>query len=371
MIEHGHNLRASVCPHGIVLMSPSAAPWFRTARTTYMRGTRVPGAFERLTPPWERVEIVERSGGLEDGARTVVRVRAGPASLRWVAVHRDHVPGRRFVDEQVEGPFAHWVHRHEFAPEGAGARITDRIEYAPPYGLAGAAADLWLVRPKINRLLAYRHALLQDDLAAHARFAAQPRLRVAITGATGLIGQALTAFLTTGGHQVTRIVRSAPGPGRRALGSCPRRDRSRRRSRSWTPWSTWQARTSRRGDGRRSGSAASVTAEWPPPRSSPRRSRGSPRPPKVLVSASAVGIYGPRGDEVLTEASAPGPDGNFFVDVARDWEAAADPARRAGIRVAQPRFGVVLSPRGGALGKAPPAVSRRCRRPARRRPACG
>jgi len=78
---------------------------------------------------------------------------------------------------------------------------------------------------------------------------------------------------------------------------------------------------------------------------------GLPRPPKVLVSASAVGIYGPRGEEVLTEASAPGAGGNFFVDLARDWEAAVEPAYRAGIRVPQPRFGVVLSPRGGALAK--------------------
>ena len=63
-----------------------------------------PGAFERLTPPWERVTVLERSGGIGDGARTVIVVRVGPARFRWVAVHRDYVEGHRFVDEQVEGP---------------------------------------------------------------------------------------------------------------------------------------------------------------------------------------------------------------------------------------------------------------------------
>jgi uncharacterized protein (TIGR01777 family) len=76
------------------------------------------------------------------------------------------------------------------------------------------------------------------------------------------------------------------------------------------------------------------------------------RPPVVMVSASAVGIYGDRGDEVLTESSAAGDPGrDFLVSVTQEWERAAEPAHTAGIRVAHPRFGVVLSPAGGALGK--------------------
>lgn len=73
------------------------------------------------------------------------------------------------------------------------------------------------------------------------------------------------------------------------------------------------------------------------------------RPPGVLVSASAIGIYGDRGAEELAESSRLGTD--FLAGVSREWEAAADPARQAGIRVVHPRFGVVLSPEGGALGK--------------------
>jgi hypothetical protein len=73
------------------------------------------------------------------------------------------------------------------------------------------------------------------------------------------------------------------------------------------------------------------------------------RRPKVLVSASAVGFYGNRGDEILKEDSASGRD--FLAQVCREWEAATEPASRAGIRVVHPRFGVILSPAGGALKK--------------------
>ncbi|HYY41835.1 MAG TPA: TIGR01777 family oxidoreductase, partial [Pyrinomonadaceae bacterium] len=71
--------------------------------------------------------------------------------------------------------------------------------------------------------------------------------------------------------------------------------------------------------------------------------------PRVLVCASAIGYYGDRGAEVLTEASAPGQD--FLSDVCREWEAAAEPARAAGLRTVHLRFGVVLSKEGGALAQ--------------------
>src|SRR5262249_47182394 len=71
--------------------------------------------------------------------------------------------------------------------------------------------------------------------------------------------------------------------------------------------------------------------------------------PSTLVCASAIGYYGDRGDEVLTETSAAGTD--FLADVCRDWEAACDPARQKRIRVVNLRFGVILSPHGGALAK--------------------
>ena len=93
----------------------------------------------------------------------------------------------------------------------------------------------------------------------------------------------------------------------------------------------------------------------------------APNPPRVLVCASAVGFYGDRGDVELTEDSPPG-DG-FLPDVCRAWEAACDPARDAGVRVVNARIGIVLSPRGGALGSMLPVFKLGAGRADRRRPA--
>jgi uncharacterized protein (TIGR01777 family) len=310
-----------------------------------------PGAFERLLPPWEHVSVVERVGGLRDGASVILRVGSGPVSLRWVSRHRDTLPGRRFVDEQVQGPFSRWIHFHRFDPDGpASSRLTDRIEYALPLGAAGAAT-VPLIRRRLERLLAYRQTILRDDLDAHARLVPTAPLRVAVTGASGLLGQALVPFLTTSGHEVLPMVR------RRATG--PKEI-------------CWQLQTGRIELEKLDGVDAvvhlageNIGARWTAERK--RRIRESRsigtrflceslarlrRPPKVLVTASAVGIYGNRGDEILTEASPtvdPPPD--FLVDVGREWEAATEPARAAGIRVVMLRFGVMLSPAGGLLAR--------------------
>ncbi len=66
-----------------------------------------PGAFERPTPPWEGVEILERSSGIENGARVILRMRLGPFSRQWIAEHYDYEEGCQFRDIQVTGPFAH------------------------------------------------------------------------------------------------------------------------------------------------------------------------------------------------------------------------------------------------------------------------
>lgn len=314
-----------------------------------------PGALERLLPPWERIEVLERGQGVGEGARTAIRLRAGPVHVRWVAVHRDYVPGRRFVDEQVEGPFSHWTHQHLFEPMGPSAsRYTDRIEFAPPFGRLGAAAGLWLARPRIERMLAYRHATLREDLAAHAPCRSRGPMHVAVTGASGLLGSALLPFLTTGGHRAIPVTRRSdassairwdPATGAIDTAAFEGLDAvvhlaGENVGARWTRERKRRIRESRAGGTR-------LLAET---------LAGLRRPPRVLVSASAVGVYGDRGDEVLTEDATPtGPPADFFVELGREWEAATEPARAAGIRVVILRFGIVLTPAGGALARMLPA----------------
>lgn len=181
-------------------------------------------------------------------------------------------------------------------------------------------------------------------------------LQVAITGASGLVGSALTKLLTAAGHRVLRLVRagSPAGP------ASPAADQT-----EWDPASGPRFPEALEGldavvhlagasvaDGRLGPAHLARVRESRVngTRSLARALALLRRPPRAFVVASAIGFYGSRGDEVLTEASAPGA-GGLLPPVCVEWEQAADPARAVGIRVACLRLGVVLSTQGGALPK--------------------
>ena len=176
-------------------------------------------------------------------------------------------------------------------------------------------------------------------------------MNVLISGATGMIGSALIPELQAAGHRVTRLTRSPegdedvrwdPATGEVDASRLEGHDAAVHLAGESIAEGRWTAQKKRRiMESRRQGTRllAETIADLS-------------EPPEVMVSASAVGYYGDRGDEVLREDSGPGSD--FLAAVCRAWEAAADPARRAGIRVVHPRFGIVLSPKGGALGRTLP-----------------
>jgi uncharacterized protein (TIGR01777 family) len=174
-------------------------------------------------------------------------------------------------------------------------------------------------------------------------------MKVVVTGSSGLVGSALREVLRSGGHEIVRLVRSQPdGPDAFA----------------WDPdakqvppaafagadavvhlageniaagrWTEAQKRRIR--DSRINGTQALAAAI-----------ANLPQPPKTLVCASAVGYYGDRGQEQLTESARPGI--GFLPDVCVKWEEASKPAEDRGVRVVRLRFGVVLSAAGGALAK--------------------
>ncbi|WP_199199261.1 TIGR01777 family oxidoreductase [Amycolatopsis sp. CA-128772] len=288
-----------------------------------------PGAITRLTPPWQPVRVAAEARSLRDGTAKLVL----PGGLPWVAAHdaAGYAPPRQFVD-RLAGPVLRWCHTHRFEPAGPGrTAVTDQVDTPVPEAF-------------LRAMFAYRHRQLAADLAAHQRYRHEP-LTVAVTGASGLVGTALTALLTTGGHRVVRLVRRpAVAAGERewrpedpaadllagvdvvvhlaGASVAGRFDERHRRA----------VRDSRIGPTRALATLAARTADGP----------------TVFVCASAVGFYGPdRGDEVLTEESARGQ--GFLADVVAEWEAATEPAVVAGHRVVRVRTGLVLSPRGGLL----------------------
>ncbi len=186
-------------------------------------------------------------------------------------------------------------------------------------------------------------------------------MHVAITGASGLLGGALSQVLRDDGHRVTGVTRSDPGPDEIRWSPAQQRlDPADLRGvdvvvnlagekigfTSWTP-------------------RAIIDARWTPATKREilnSRVQGTTLlsetiaamdgGPRAMVSVSAIGYYGDRGDETLTEDSRPGD--LFLSDVCRAWEASADAARAAGVRVVHPRIGIVQTPRDGALQRSLP-----------------
>ncbi len=130
----------------------------------------LPGALERLTPPWEHVKVIEASGGIEKGARVVLLMGRWPFQRRWVAEHQEFEAGRYFSDQQVSGPFAYWKHTHAFEPDGPeGCYLEDRVEYALPFGILGKWLGGWYVRRKLEKLFVYRHEITAREIGAMRR----------------------------------------------------------------------------------------------------------------------------------------------------------------------------------------------------------
>lgn len=307
-------------------------------------------ALRRLTPPYERMEIVSREGGIRDGARVELRMKTGPIARRWIAEHRGYVRGRQFVDVQKEGPFARWEHTHRFEPAGPeSCRVVDEIHYALPLGGLGRALGGGAVRRRLEKVFAYRHAVLGHDMRLH-RLSQRP-LRVAMTGASGFLGRNLRALLESGGHEVVPLVR---GRGRRGIEWDPEAGHIDRAAlegfdvvyhlagepiaQRWTPAAKERIRRSR----------------WEGTRLLATTLAALTRPPAVLVSISGVNYYGV-SDALADETSPPGT--GFLAEVCVGWEEASSHAMTAGIRVVNPRMGVVLSPEDGALAKMLPAFS--------------
>lgn len=174
-------------------------------------------------------------------------------------------------------------------------------------------------------------------------------MRIAITGSTGLIGSALARHLTDVGHEVVPVVRGEPRVGQIA-------------------WSPSEGRLDAAafvgvdavvhlagagiGDHRWTDDYKRVLMDSRVDSTTllaTRMAELGDDGPRVLLSGSAIGVYGDRGDDVLDESSSSG-DG-FLAEICRRWEAAAAPAVEAGIRVAYLRTGIVLTPKGGALKK--------------------
>ncbi|PXY05208.1 TIGR01777 family oxidoreductase [Corynebacterium striatum] len=310
------------------------------------------GALARLTPPFVFMTPLQQAESLADGTS----ILGLPGGLKWIARHdlSRFQTGVSFTDVCLTAPMrslATWRHDHLFKDEKQeGAEV--------PYTRITDNVDTRIPAHAMNSLFAYRQQQLIKDfefltqlkeLGPHAlppAVAEQQAVRplvFAITGSRGGVGRALTAQLTTAGHQVIQLVRANPKPGQRLwrphlpspellegvdvlihLAGEPIFGRFNSAHKA-------EIRDSRVGPTRL---LAQVAAHTP----------GL----STMVCASAIGFYGSvRGDEELTEA-APRGEG-FLADVVEAWEDACAPARNAGKRVVNVRTGIALSGNTGLL----------------------
>jgi uncharacterized protein (TIGR01777 family) len=318
-----------------------------------------PGAFERLSPPWLSVEVLERVGGIKGGLLKFA-IAKGPVRIQWSLQHDpdQYIQGVQFRDHQALGPFKTWSHLHRVESDGHDAcYLIDDIEYELP-----AHFPLrWVVQEyfagELERLFLFRHRLLVDDLTL-TNYPGGGKMKILITGSTGLVGTALVPLLTSQGHVVTRLIRPQtkvngkdanssativwdPDKETRALDLAQLEGfdavvhlaGENLAGKRWDEARKAQLRESRiQGTKLLSEALAKLTSK-----------------PKVFICASAIGFYGNRAEETLTEKSTKGK--GFLADLCHDWEAATQQAAAAGIRVVNLRLGVVLDARSGALAK--------------------
>ena len=309
-----------------------------------------PGAFERLTPPFEPVKVKKRKGGI-DGGEVHLQMKLGPIPLPWVARHHDYIKNEQFLDEQVSGPFASWNHAHLFEKiDAKSSKLIDKIDYKLPFGTVGKTFGGAFAEQKIKQMFAYRRNITKNDLVSQSKYSGLP-LNIAVTGGSGLIGSQLKPYLTTAGHSVENIVRGRPQKGElswnlenKTMSNLSGKDVVVHLAGEpiskplggmvplpWTKWKRNEILKSRvEGTKLISEHIASLN-----------------NPPKVMICASAVGYYGDRGEDLLSESEESGDD--YFSHVVSEWEKAAQPAIDAGIRVVFLRIAPVMSPLGGAL----------------------
>jgi len=300
------------------------------------------GALERLIPPWQQVKILKREGqGIQNGARLKMKVSQGWLGGILEVEHRDYIEGKQFRDVLIQGPYKRWEHTHLTQDQQENESLMiDSIEYETPFSYFIQS----YMEKELNRLFTYRHQTLKEDLFRHQGVKS---MKILISGASGLVGSALVPFLTTGQHQVVKLVRQSTNLKSDEI--------------AWDPATGFIDGASLEGfDAVVHLAGESIMGRWTEEKKQKikeSRVKGTQllsqtlsqlkQKPSVFICSSATGYYGNRGDEILTEQSPKGE--GFLADVCEEWENATRTAVEASIRTINLRTGIVLSPKGGAL----------------------
>ncbi|MAK04455.1 MAG: TIGR01777 family protein [Euryarchaeota archaeon] len=308
------------------------------------------GSFRRLMPPWEVLKEIKADKSINEGSIRIFKIPFGPFKMSWVAKHTIYDPPNQFKDIMLKGPFWRWEHVHDFIPQDNGTLVKDTVEYQVPFGAFGYFFAGRSVKKRIKNMFISRELRLKRDLENHKIFRSEKRKKILIAGSSGMIGTQLVAFLDTGGHDVWRLVRREANLDSKEI--------------KWDPEKNELDSDKIEGFDViiHLGGAGIGDKRWTKKRKNliqKSRERTTTllsetisklkNKPEVFLIASAIGYYGNRGDEELTENSNPGE--GFLTETVLAWEKYAEAAKKVGVRVINIRTGIVLSATGGALNK--------------------
>ncbi len=291
------------------------------------------GAFLRLAPSFDRIQAPGLAPGVSDGLIASFQLGVGPLQFEWKSIHHLEPTGD-FTDEMLKGPFAKWKHHHRFIAEGNSTRLLDDIQWEGPILRVFSPFFKGVVNGSLKRNFSYRHRRLIHDLSRHHQHQHRSRLKIGITGPTGVIGTALSAFLSTGGHEVYHFVRRAPQHDREIYWNPKTQEIDSEKIRKLdavihlagenVAGKRWSSEFKKEViDSRVLGTR--LIAKTLATLTDRKRQ---------FISASAIGIY----------------SGGFLGEVCEAWEKATEPAQNSpNVKVTIARIGVVLTSKGGAL----------------------
>jgi len=305
----------------------------------------MPRALNRLTPPWEKVEVIQHPENLANDEKVHVKLQG---LIHWKLRILDLEEGKSFSDTQITGPFASWTHKHSMQSiNEQSSLLVERINFKLP--LFNTFFNEFFTKIKLKPLFDYRFRTMFNDIQMHYKNKDIKAMNILITGSSGLVGSSLVDFLSSGGHQVSKLVRHETQEEDEIYWDTERNEIDQEKLEGFDAvihlageniankrWSSEQKE--KIASSRIKGTSSIVEALLK-----------LDSPPSTFLCASAIGFYGDRADEVCDEKSKAGE--GFLADTCKEWEQASKKLEEKNIRVINTRFGIILDPRSGALAK--------------------